>query len=100
MPLTVHDFIMGRPSRCKILDDFIAYAKQLEGVVFITHDEASAWWWKNYAPEEAPFNRIGDVMMRSFARLCSFAAIFADRRSSAVAACECTPPRRRTFRAG
>jgi peptidoglycan/xylan/chitin deacetylase (PgdA/CDA1 family) len=54
MPLTVHDFIMGRPSRCKILDDFIAYAKQHEGVAFITHDEASAWWWKNYAPEEAP----------------------------------------------
>ena len=51
MPLTVHDFIMGRPSRCKILDDFIAYAKQFQGVVFTTHDEASAWWWKNYSRE-------------------------------------------------
>jgi peptidoglycan/xylan/chitin deacetylase (PgdA/CDA1 family) len=51
MPLTVHDFIVGRPSRCKILDDFIAYAKQFEGVVFTTHDEAGAWWWKNYSRE-------------------------------------------------
>jgi hypothetical protein len=49
MPLTVHDFIVGRPSRSKTLDDFIAYAKQFEGVVFATHDQVSAWWRKNYS---------------------------------------------------
>ena len=27
MPLTVHDFIVGRPSRSSVLDEFIAYAK-------------------------------------------------------------------------
>jgi hypothetical protein len=35
------------------LDDFIAYAKQFEGVVFTTHDEVGAWWWKNYR-EQTP----------------------------------------------
>jgi peptidoglycan/xylan/chitin deacetylase (PgdA/CDA1 family) len=48
MPLAIHDFVFGRPSRSKVLDDFIAYAKQFEGVVFTTHDEATGWWWKNY----------------------------------------------------
>jgi peptidoglycan/xylan/chitin deacetylase (PgdA/CDA1 family) len=48
MPLTVHDFIVGRPSRSKALDDFLAYAQQFEGVVFTTHDEVAGWWWKNY----------------------------------------------------
>ena len=33
MPLTVHDFITGRPSRAKTFDDFIAYAKEHAGVV-------------------------------------------------------------------
>ena len=36
MPLTVHDFIVGRPSRSLILDQFIAYAKQFDGAVFAT----------------------------------------------------------------
>jgi peptidoglycan/xylan/chitin deacetylase (PgdA/CDA1 family) len=49
MPLSVHDFIMGRPSRAKPLDDFIAYAKQFEGVVFATHDQICEWWGRNYA---------------------------------------------------
>lgn len=44
MPLVVHDFITGRPSRAKVLDDFIVYAKQFEGVVFTTHDEIGSWW--------------------------------------------------------
>jgi peptidoglycan/xylan/chitin deacetylase (PgdA/CDA1 family) len=48
MPLAIHDFVFGRPSRSKVLDDFIIYAKQFEGVVFTTHDEATDWWWKNY----------------------------------------------------
>jgi peptidoglycan/xylan/chitin deacetylase (PgdA/CDA1 family) len=47
MPLAVHDFIVGRPSRSKILDDFIRYAKQFEGVVFTTHDELGQWWRAN-----------------------------------------------------
>ena len=48
MPMTVHDFITGRPSRAKAFDDFIAYAKQHEGVVFTTHDEVRKWWLANY----------------------------------------------------
>jgi hypothetical protein len=50
MPMTVHDYITGRPSRAKVFDDFVAYAKQHEGVVFTTHDEVHGWWMKNYAP--------------------------------------------------
>jgi peptidoglycan/xylan/chitin deacetylase (PgdA/CDA1 family) len=49
MPLTVHDFITGRPSRAKIFDDFLTYARQFEGVVFTTHDEVRKWWLPNYA---------------------------------------------------
>jgi len=48
MPLSVHDFIMGRPSRTKALDDFIRYAKQFDGVEFITHDQICDYWQKNY----------------------------------------------------
>ena len=48
MPLTVHDFITGRPARSKTFDDFIAYAKQFEGVVFATHDQVREWWMQNY----------------------------------------------------
>jgi peptidoglycan/xylan/chitin deacetylase (PgdA/CDA1 family) len=49
MPLSVHDFIFGRPSRSKVLDEFIAYAKQHDGVVFTTHDEVRGWCMKDYA---------------------------------------------------
>lgn len=48
MPFSVHDFVFGRPSRAKVLDDFITYAKQFEGVVFTTHDEVTRWWLENY----------------------------------------------------
>jgi hypothetical protein len=48
MPLTVHDFIVGRPSRSLVLDEFITYAKQFEGVVFTTHDQVCSWWLDNY----------------------------------------------------
>jgi peptidoglycan/xylan/chitin deacetylase (PgdA/CDA1 family) len=51
MPMTVHDFITGRPSRSKVLDDFIGYAKQFPGVVFTTHDEVREWWMRNYQQE-------------------------------------------------
>lgn len=44
MPLVAHDFITGRPFRSKALDDFIAYAKQFEGVVFTAHDQVASWW--------------------------------------------------------
>jgi peptidoglycan-N-acetylglucosamine deacetylase len=47
-PLTIHDFITGRPAKSKPLDEFIAYAKQFEGVVFTTHDELATWWRANY----------------------------------------------------
>jgi len=49
MPMTVHDYITGRPGRSKIFDEFLAYAKQFEGVVFTTHDQVRAWWMQNYA---------------------------------------------------
>jgi peptidoglycan/xylan/chitin deacetylase (PgdA/CDA1 family) len=48
MPLSVHDFIMGRPSRSKALNDFLAYAKQFPGVAFITHDQICEHWMRNY----------------------------------------------------
>ncbi len=48
MPMTVHDFITGRPSRSKTFDEFLTYAKQFEGVVFTTHDEIRRWWMPNY----------------------------------------------------
>ncbi|HVY59392.1 MAG TPA: polysaccharide deacetylase family protein [Xanthobacteraceae bacterium] len=57
MPLSVHDFILGRPSRSKALEDFLDYAKQFAGVVFTTHDVVSQWWWKNYADEKRPSER-------------------------------------------
>jgi hypothetical protein len=44
LPLVAHDFITGRPFRSKALDDFIAYAKQFEGVVFTAHDQVASWW--------------------------------------------------------
>jgi len=44
MPLVVHDFNTGRPFRSKVLDDFIGYAKQFEGVVFAGHDQLCSWW--------------------------------------------------------
>ena len=44
MPLTVHDYVTGRPSRAKSFSDFIAYAKQFEGVVFTTHEDVVSWW--------------------------------------------------------
>jgi peptidoglycan/xylan/chitin deacetylase (PgdA/CDA1 family) len=48
MPMTVHDYITGRPARAKIFDEFLTYAKQHEGVVFTTHDEVRKWWMQNY----------------------------------------------------
>ena len=51
MPMTVHDFITGRPSRAKILDEFIGYAKQHEGVVFTTHDEVRQWYIDGYSSQ-------------------------------------------------
>jgi peptidoglycan/xylan/chitin deacetylase (PgdA/CDA1 family) len=53
MPLTVHDFIVGRPSRSRALGEFIAYAQQFEGVVFTTHDQVTAWWLQNFSNGEA-----------------------------------------------
>lgn len=52
-PLTVHDYITGRPSRSKTLEDFILYAKQFEGVVFTTHDQLASWWRANYDAVES-----------------------------------------------
>jgi peptidoglycan/xylan/chitin deacetylase (PgdA/CDA1 family) len=49
MPLSAHDFIVGRPSRSIVMDEFIAYAKQFAGVVFATHDQVGKWWLENYA---------------------------------------------------
>ena len=48
MTLVAHDYITGRPSRARILTEFIAYAKQFEGVVFTDCDQLSRWWRSNY----------------------------------------------------
>lgn len=52
MPLTVHDFITGRPSRAKIFDDFIEYAKAHDGVIFTTHDEVQKWCLTSYGDND------------------------------------------------
>jgi peptidoglycan/xylan/chitin deacetylase (PgdA/CDA1 family) len=52
LPLTVHDFITGRPSRAKALDDFLSYAQQFPGAIFTTHDELASWWRSNYEGHE------------------------------------------------
>ena len=44
MPLVVHDFTAGRPSRVKALNDFLSYVKSFEGVVFTDHEELGKWW--------------------------------------------------------
>jgi peptidoglycan/xylan/chitin deacetylase (PgdA/CDA1 family) len=51
MPLSAHDFIVGRPSRSIVMDEFIAYAKGFDGVVFTTHDQIGKWWRENYAAQ-------------------------------------------------
>lgn len=57
MPLTVHDFIVGRPSRSLVFDNFLSYAKQFEGVVFVTHEDVYGWWLNNYStPQLAAAN--------------------------------------------
>ena len=53
MPICVHDYITGRPSRAKVLDDFIGYAKQFDGVVFAGHDEVARWWIQSRNAEPA-----------------------------------------------
>jgi peptidoglycan/xylan/chitin deacetylase (PgdA/CDA1 family) len=39
MSVSAHDRIAGRPSRAKVLDDFIVYAQSHSGVVFMRKDE-------------------------------------------------------------
>ncbi len=39
MSVSAHDRIAGRPSRTKVLEDFIAYAQNHSGVVFMRKDE-------------------------------------------------------------
>jgi len=39
MSASAHDRIAGRPSRAKVLDDFIVYAQSHPGVVFMRKDE-------------------------------------------------------------
>ena len=58
MPLTVHDFIIGRPSRSLVLDEFITYAKQFEGVVFTTHDQVRRGGCKTISSEDARCDRL------------------------------------------
>ena len=43
--LTVHDYLSGRPGRLKELGDFLAQAKQLEGVRFSRADEVARSVW-------------------------------------------------------
>lgn len=39
MSISTHDRIMGRPSRVKVLEEFITYAQKQPGVVFMRKDE-------------------------------------------------------------
>ena len=39
MPVSAHDRIAGRPSRAKVLEQFIAYAQSHPGVSFMRKDE-------------------------------------------------------------
>jgi peptidoglycan/xylan/chitin deacetylase (PgdA/CDA1 family) len=39
MSVSTHDRIAGTPGRVKALDDFIVYAKQQSGVVFMRKDQ-------------------------------------------------------------
>ena len=61
MPLVVHDFITGRPFRSKVLDEFLSYAKQFEGVVFTGHDELARWCRGNRENLERN-NRVNQTM--------------------------------------
>ncbi|WP_395828751.1 hypothetical protein [Archangium violaceum] len=39
MSISTHDRIAGRPSRVKVLEEFITYAQKQPGVVFMRKDE-------------------------------------------------------------
>jgi len=39
MSVSAHDRIAGRPSRARVLEDFIAYAQSHPGVAFMRKDE-------------------------------------------------------------
>lgn len=43
MSISAHDRLAGSPARVKALDDFITYAKQHEGVVFMRKDAIARW---------------------------------------------------------
>ncbi len=46
--LCCHDFIIGRPSRIKLLDKLIRHIKGSPGVWFATCDEIATYWKKKY----------------------------------------------------
>lgn len=43
MSVSAHDRLAGAPARAKALDNFITYAKQHKGVVFMRKDEIARW---------------------------------------------------------
>ncbi|NOR70025.1 MAG: polysaccharide deacetylase family protein [Methylomarinum sp.] len=43
MSVSAHDRLAGTPARVKALDNFISYAKQHKGVVFMRKDEIAHW---------------------------------------------------------
>lgn len=43
MSVSAHDRLAGTPARVKALDNFITYAKQHKGVVFMRKDEIARW---------------------------------------------------------
>lgn len=48
MTITCHPRIGGRPGMAKVLSDFIEYAKQHEGVVFLRKIDIANWWLQKY----------------------------------------------------
>lgn len=53
MSISAHDRLAGAPARVKALDDFITYAKQHKGVVFMRKDEIARWALKH---DDTPTN--------------------------------------------
>lgn len=51
MSVGLHCRISGTPGRAPVLDRFLAYAREHEGVWFARRDEIARWIWREHPPE-------------------------------------------------
>lgn len=51
MSVGLHCRISGTPGRAPVLDRFLAYAREREGVWFARRDEIARWIWREHPPE-------------------------------------------------